>query len=94
MVLLALVSRRAFVVAKRRGAGCGTSGSSQRDRLGVEGSLARWLRRGRPCCEGVFDGAKRERVGRGGMLVSGCVFDGAKREGVGGAEAAGLREAY
>ena len=94
MVLPALVSRRALDNAKRWGVRCGMSGSSQRDRLGVEGSLARWLRRGRPCCEGVFDGAKRERVGRGGMLVSGCAFDGAKRERVGGAEAAGLREAY
>ena len=74
MVLVALVSRRAFVGAKRWGVRCGTSGSSQRDRLRVEGSLARWLRRGRPNCQGVFDGAKRERVRRGWMLVAGCAF--------------------
>src|ERR1017187_7369402 len=64
VVLLALVSRRALVVAKRCGVRRATSGSSQRDRLRVEGSLARWLLRGRPNCQGVFDGAKRERVGR------------------------------
>ena len=64
VVLLALVSRRAFVVAKRWGVRRATSGSSQRDRLRVEGSLARWLLRGRPNWQGVFDGAKRERVGR------------------------------
>ena len=59
MVLLALVSRRASVVAKRWDVRCATSGSSQRDRLRVEGSLARWLRRGRSNRQGVFDGAKR-----------------------------------
>ena len=64
MVLLALDSWRAFVVAKRWGVGRGASGSRQRDRLRVEGSLARWLLRGRPNWQGVFDGAKRERVGR------------------------------
>jgi hypothetical protein len=64
VVLLALVSRRAFVVAKRCGVRRATSGSSQRDRLRVEVSLARWLLRGRPNCQGVFGGAKRERVGR------------------------------
>ena len=64
MVLLALDSWRAFVVAKRWGVRHATSGSSQRDRLRVEVSLARWLLRGRPNCQGVFEGAKRERVGR------------------------------
>ena len=54
MVLLALGSRRAYAVAKRWGVRRGASGSRQRDRLRVEGSLARWLRRGRPNCGGVF----------------------------------------
>ena len=63
VALLALDSRRAFVVAKRWGVRRATSGSSQRDRLRVEGGLARWLLRGRPNCQGVFDCAKRERVG-------------------------------
>ena len=94
VVLLALDSRRAFVVAKRCGVRRATSGSSQRDRLRVEGSLARWLLRGRPNWQRVFDGAKRERVRRGAMLVSGCAFVVAKRERVGRPEAVGLREAY
>ena len=37
VVLPALVSLLAFVVAKRWGVGCGTSGSSQRDRPGLRG---------------------------------------------------------
>ena len=51
-------SRLAFVVAKRWGVRCGASGS-QRDRLRVEGSLARWLRRGRSNCEGVSRSRQR-----------------------------------
>jgi len=67
-VLRALVSGRGFVVAKRWDVRCGTSGSSERDRPGLKGGLARWLRRGRPNRQGVFDGAKREH-GRTPMLV-------------------------
>ena len=38
VVLLALVSRCAFVVAKRWDVRCGASGSSQRDRPGLKGA--------------------------------------------------------
>jgi hypothetical protein len=38
VVLRALASRRAFVIAKRCGVRCGRSGSSQRDRLGLRGA--------------------------------------------------------
>ena len=38
MVLVALVSRLVFVVAKRWDVRCGTSGSSQRDRPGLRGA--------------------------------------------------------
>jgi hypothetical protein len=81
VVVLALVSRRAFVVAKRWDVRRAASGSSRRDRLRVEGSLARWLRRGRPNCQGVFDGAKRGALE--GQRRLGCARRVELREAVG-----------
>ena len=61
MVLLALVSWCAFVVAKRWGVLCGTSGSSQRDRPGLRGAWragcaadVRIVRAYRGCASGML----------------------------------------
>ena len=67
VVLLALVSVLAFVVAKRWTVRCGTSGSSQRDRPGLRGAwragCAADVRIGEACSTARSGGAV-ERQGR------------------------------